>query len=133
MLFVDTAENPAPATHWTAWDNTASHNNLACGPEEGGGAPALSGIGITLFGASESVLLGNRANNNRPSGPSVFSGGIVVASSVIAGGADPANDQVRRNHAHGNSPRDILYDGTGSGNTFTGNDCGTSSPSLICN
>ncbi|MGN6377493.1 MAG: right-handed parallel beta-helix repeat-containing protein [Gaiellales bacterium] len=132
MVFVDTAENPAAATHWTAWDNTASHNNLACAPEQGGGAPALSGIGITLFGASDSVLLSNRANDNRPSGPSVFSGGIVVASSVIAGGADPTNDQVRRNHAHGNSPLDVLYDGTGSGNTFAGNDCGTSSPALIC-
>ena len=133
MVFVDTSENPGPATHWTAWDNDASHNNLACGAEEGGGAPPLSGIGITLFGASDSVLLGNRADNNQPSGPSVFSGGIVVASSVIAGGADPTNDRIGRNHARGNSPLDVLYDGTGSGNTFAGNDCGTSNPSLICN
>jgi len=49
MVFVDTSENPAPATHWMAWDNNASHNNLACAAEQGGGAPALSGIGITLF------------------------------------------------------------------------------------
>ena len=132
MVFVDTSEDPAPATHWMAWDNTASHNNMACAAEQGGGAPALSGIGITLFGASDSTLWNNRTNNNAPSGPSVFSGGIVVASSKVAGGADPTNDLVKRNHAHGNNPFDILYDGTGSGNQFVANDCDTSSPSSIC-
>jgi hypothetical protein len=132
MVFVDTSENPAPATHWMVWDNTASHNNMACAAEQGGGAPPLSGIGITLFGASDSTLWNNRTNNNAPSGPSVFSGGIVVASSMVAGGADPTNNLVKRNHAHGNHPFDILYDGTGSGNQFVANDCGTSSPSSIC-
>jgi hypothetical protein len=132
MLFVDTSENPAPATHWTAWANAASHNNLACAAEQGGGAPALSGIGISLFGASQSVLSANRTNNNQPSGPSVFSGGIVVASSKVAGGSDPVGNLVKRNHAHGNTPFDILYDKTGSNNRFVDNDCGTSSPSWIC-
>jgi len=132
MVFVDTSENPAPATHWTAWDNTASHNNLACAAEQGGGAPPLSGIGITLFGASDSVLFNNRTNDNRPSGPTVFSGGIVVASAQAAGGADPTNDLVRRNHAHGNTPFDIMWDRTGSGNRFVANDCDTSSPGFIC-
>ncbi|HYX84087.1 MAG TPA: right-handed parallel beta-helix repeat-containing protein [Gaiellales bacterium] len=132
MIFVDSSENPAPASHWTAWDNAASHNNLACAAEQGGGAPALSGIGITLFGASHSVLFGNRANNNQPSGPSVFSGGIVVASSAAAGGSDPVANLVKKNHAHGNSPFDILFDRTGSHNRFVDNDCGTSSPGWIC-
>jgi Right handed beta helix region len=132
MIFVDTSENPAPATHWTAWGNTASHNNHACAAEQGGGVPPLSGIGITLFGASHSVLSGNWVNNNQPSGPSVFSGGIIVASSTLAGGGDPAGDLVKRNHAHGNSPFDILFDQSGSNNRFVNNDCGTSNPAGIC-
>jgi len=132
MLFVDTSENPAPASHWMAWANAASHNNLACAAEQGGGAPALSGIGITLFGASHSVLSGNRANNNQPSGPSVFTGGIVVVSSKVAGGSDPVGNLVKENHAHGNSPFDILFDKTGSNNRFVNNDCDTSSPGWIC-
>jgi hypothetical protein len=132
IVIVDSGENPAPTTHWAAWGNVASHNNRACAAESGGGAPALSGIGITLFGASHSSLWRNWTNNNRPSGPSVFSGGIVVASATPAGGADPVDDLVRRNHAHRNSPVDILYDGSGSGNRFVGNDCGTSTPTWIC-
>jgi Right handed beta helix region len=133
IVIVDSGENPVPTTHWAAWGNVASHNNLACGAESGGGAPALSGIGITLFGASHSSLWRNWTNNNHPSGPSVFSGGIVVASAMPAGGADPVDDLVRRNHAHRNSPVDILYDGSGSGNRFVRNDCGTSTPNWICN
>ena len=133
IVIVDSGENPVPTTHWAGWGNVASHNNLACGAEQGGGAPALSGIGITLFGASHSSLWRNWTNNNHPSGPSVFSGGIVVASAMPAGGADPVDDLVRRNHAHHNSPVDILYDGSGSGNRFVRNDCGTSTPNWICN
>ncbi len=132
VVIVDTGENPAPTTHWSAWANVASHNNRACAAEPGGGPPPLSGIGITLFGASQSSLWANWTNNNRPSGPSVFSGGIVVASAVPAGGTEPVGDLVKRNHAHRNSPFDILYDGSGSGNRFVKNDCGTSSPSWIC-
>ena len=132
IVVVDSGENPAPTTHWAAWRNVASHNNLACAAEQGGGAPALSGIGITLFGASHSSLWRNWANDNRPSGPSVFSGGIVVASAAPAGGAAPVGDLVRRNHAQRNSPFDILYDGSGSGNRFPNNDCGTSQPGSIC-
>ena len=132
IVIVDSGENPAPTTHWAAWGNVASHNNLACAAEEGGGAPALSGIGITLFGASHSSLWQNWTNGNRPSGPSAFSGGIIVASAAPAGGGDPVGDLVRRNHAHRNSPFDILYDGSGSGNRFVRNDCGTSTPSWIC-
>jgi len=132
IVIVDSGENPAPTTHWSGWGNVASHNNRECTAEQGGGAPSLSGIGITLFGASHSSLRANWTNGNRPSGPSVFSGGIVVASAAPAGGADPVGDLVKRNHAHRNSPFDILYDGSGSGNRFVKNDCGTSSPSWIC-
>jgi hypothetical protein len=132
MVFIDTSEDPLPVTHWTAWRNTASHNNLACKAEGGGGAPALSGIGIALAGASQTTVVRNWANANEPSGPSIVSGGIVVFSTKAVGGADPADNLVKRNHAHRNSPFDILYDGTGTNNQFVDNDCDTSSPSSIC-
>jgi len=131
MVFVDTGEDPLPATHWTAWSNQSNANNGSCVGEQGG-APPLSGIGITLFGASHSVLMNNVARGNRPTGPSVFSGGIVVASSIPAGGANPVGNLIKGNTAHSNSPFDILYDGSGSGNTFTGNHCDTSDPGSIC-
>lgn len=131
FLFVDSGENPAPATHWWAARNVANSNNLACAAEPGG-APALSGIGISLFGARHSVLWKNTANGNQPSGPSIFSGGIVVASSVAAGGRTPVGNLINENRAHQNSPFDILFDRTGSGNRFADNHCGTSTPAFIC-
>jgi hypothetical protein len=131
MVFADTGENPVSTRHWMVRDNIASHNNLACEGEPGG-VPGLSGIGIAMFGASDSLLTHNRTDNNRPAGASIFSGGIIVASSTMEGGADPTNDVVRHNHAHGNSPFDVLYDRTGSGNLFVANDCGASSPAWIC-
>ena len=103
MVFVDTGEDPIPAEHWTAWSNHSNANNGSCVGEGEGGAPPLSGIGIMLFGASHSVLKNNVALGNQPTGPSVFSGGIVVASSIPAAGADPIGNLIKANTAHNNS------------------------------
>jgi parallel beta helix pectate lyase-like protein len=131
FLFLDSGENPIPAAHWWAAHNVANRNNLVCEAEPGG-APPFSGVGIALFGARHSVLWQNTTNGNHPNGPSVFSGGIVVASSVAGGGRTPVGNLIKENHAHNNSPFDILYDGSGFNNRFVDNDCGTSSPAFIC-
>ncbi len=41
-------------------------------------------------------------------------------------------DRITRTHLSGNQPDDIIWDGTGAGNVFSGNSCSTSSPSWIC-
>jgi hypothetical protein len=131
FLFLDSGEDPIPASHWWASENTANRNNLACAAEPGG-APPFSGVGIALFGARHSTLWNNTTNGNHPTGPTVFSGGVVVASSVAAGGRTPVGNLIKENHAHNNSPFDIFYDGSGHNNQFVNNDCGSSMPAWIC-
>jgi len=109
--------------------NRIFHNQKACPPGEG---PALSGIGIMLFGTTHANVWGNRVTKNLPTGPSFVTGGIVVHSAGIVGGADPTSNIVTNNFVHGNLSTDLKYDGTGSGNTFPGNDCGTSHPAGLC-
>jgi len=132
MVFADTGENPAAATtHWRVWANRSSRNTGACSGEEEG-PPALSGIGMLLWGTAHSSFEHNRTFANRPTGPSVVSGGIVLASSKQIGGADPRNNLIRINVAHRNRPYDLLWDGTGNGNRFVRNDCSTSRPDWLC-
>ncbi|MBK5116081.1 MAG: hypothetical protein JJE23_04080, partial [Thermoleophilia bacterium] len=64
--------------------------------------------------------------------PLEYAGGIVVASSVFLGGAEPSSNLVSRNVALLNRP-DIAWDGTGDGNRFERNLCASSTPSRICN
>ena len=56
----------------------------------------------------------------------------MVATAAPAGGADPMANLLKGNRARNNGPFDIAYDGSGSGNMFVNNRCGTSSPSSIC-
>ncbi len=131
MVFVDTGENPDPLSRWTVKNNVLAHNNASCEGEEEG-APPTSGVGIAVLGGDRVVLSHNRVFGNRPSGPSAFQGGIAIASAVPLGGADPTHNLVVKNHAFGNAPVDVFYDGSGSGNVFRRNHCGSSSPPWIC-
>jgi parallel beta-helix repeat protein len=120
----------APAENWTIKGNHIYDNTKACG----GGDEGLptSGIGIALAGASHTTVTGNVVTGNRATGPSVFTGGIVVASTVaIFGGSDPVDDLVKANVAHDNGP-DLFYDGSGSGVEFVHNSCETSLPDGLC-
>jgi Periplasmic copper-binding protein (NosD) len=109
--------------------NRIFHNQKACPAGEG---PPLSGIGILLFGTTHANVWGNRVTKNLPTGPSFVTGGIVVHSAGIVGGADPTDNVVTKNFVHNNLTKDLKYDGTGSGNTFPNNDCGTSHPAGLC-
>src|SRR5919108_686920 len=113
--------------------NRVRNNDEACEGHPDGGEPPLSGAGIVLLGPDRVVVSRNRVLGNEPSGDSAFSGGIVVLSSADPDlGGDDANDNtIVRNVAFGNDPFDIFWDGTGVGNLFARNHCGTSDPSWI--
>lgn len=109
--------------------NYVTFNNAACPASDE--APPLAGGGILLAGAGDSLVAWNTVRGN--TGTEINSGGIVLMSaSALTGGLDPVNDVVENNTAFGNSPADISYDGTGTGNDLTGNYCGVSSPAGSC-
>jgi nitrous oxidase accessory protein NosD len=122
---------PGPASDWVARDNVVRNNTGACPPSEDIPVP-LSGFGIALLGTDGVVVQGNLVTGNRPTGETAFAGGIVLASSAAFGGTDPTGNVVRQNQARNNDPADLLYDGSGSGNRFIRNDCGTSIPNGLC-
>jgi parallel beta-helix repeat protein len=93
----------------------------------------FSGIGIALLGARDMELTGNQISGNVPSGPTRFSGGVVVSTDPYGPGmTKPTNNSVIGNHFGRNKP-DIFWDESGSGNRFLGNLCDTSVPSSLCN
>jgi parallel beta-helix repeat protein len=117
-----------PAEYWTIKGNRVHDNTKACGGDEG--MPA-SGMGIALAGAGHTTVTGNVVTGNRPTGPSPFVGGIVVASTAAFGGSDPVDDVIKANVAHDNDP-DLHYDRSGSGVVFLHNSCETSLPDGLC-
>lgn len=109
--------------------NFVSFNNKVCpGSDE---EPPLSGGGIILLGTADSLVSWNVVRGNQ--GTDINSGGIVLMSAAaLTQGATPMRNTVKNNTAFQNSPADVAYDGTGSGNDLTGNYCGTSSPGGFC-
>ena len=120
------APGDLPAGNYTIRGNAAWHNDAVC--PANAEHPQLSGAGISLLGVHDTVAAHNRVNNNQPAAASFIAGGIVVTSSAPFGGANPANDTVRRNTLENNKPADIFWDGTGTGNVFAGNNCDTAVP-----
>jgi parallel beta-helix repeat protein len=119
---------PGPATGFTLSRNTVTRNNRAC-PGEENGPPPRSGIGIALFGAGNTTVSRNTVTRNRPSGPSLFSGGIVVIRGP--GGTAPSGDVISRNVVRRNRPKDLFWDGSGTVR-FSRNTCGSSQPTRLC-
>ncbi|HKP16833.1 MAG TPA: right-handed parallel beta-helix repeat-containing protein [Gaiellaceae bacterium] len=130
---VDSGEAPIPAANWRVTDNTATGNNAPCAGEPDG-PPPISGIGILVLGAANVLVEENTVTGNGPGagGGPLPPGGIVVLSSLASGGADPTGVKVHDNKATDNTPWDIFWDESGTGNTFPGNHCAVSSPSWIC-
>lgn len=85
-----------------------------------------------IAGADRVRVSRNKVLGHEASGPSAFTGGIVVVSSAIAGGDDPNDNRIVRNKAFGNEPFGLFCDGSGTGNRFRANHCGTSDPDWIC-
>jgi glutamate synthase domain-containing protein 3 len=74
-------------------------------------------------------ISGNLIAGNVPTGPSPFSGGVVVVRGD--NGTAPRDNTVVGNTFGKNQP-DIFWDGSGSGNRFTPNSCNTSVPARLC-
>jgi hypothetical protein len=92
----------------------------------------LSGIGIALLGARDMEVTANHLSGNVPSGPTVVSGGVVVATDPFFGETiKPQNNTVTGNHFGRNKP-DIFWDGSGTGNVLRPNYCDTSIPARLC-
>jgi hypothetical protein len=73
-------------------------------------------------------IKGNHVLDNVPSGPSAFSGGVVISGFE---GTPPTDNTVIGNTILRNEP-DIFWDETSSGNRFEPNNCETSVPEGLC-
>ena len=126
------ADAPGPSGHWTIQANHVASNVKACPAIPDENFPAMSGIGVLLLGANDNTVSGNDVYYNIPGGDTQISGGIVVAKDPSNPNATaPMNNTITSNVAHGNKPADILWDGSGTGNTFTSNSCDVAVPSTI--
>ena len=128
ILYLDDGQ-PGGAGDGSIHDNVAHSNNLFCpGGEEN---PPAQGGGILLLGATNTSVWQNDVLAN--AGEQFNSGGIVLLSAApFGGGSDVINDTVKDNTAFGNHPADIIWDGSGTGNVFTGNHCEVSVPVGLC-
>jgi hypothetical protein len=117
-------------SRWELTHTTVHNNNRVCGPLAEGD-PATSGGGVAVIGADRLTIHLNTVTANRPNANSAWAGGIIVGSTP--GGDDPpTNITVTRNELERNAPADLVWDGTGTGVSFTRNDCGTSTPAGLC-
>jgi len=114
------ADSPGPAGNVLMRHNTILANNQACPPGEG---PPLSGIGVALAGAHDVTIQANVIQGNVPGGATAFDGGVVVTD-LGPGSTPPMNNTVAHNVITQNST-DITDTGTGSGNVYRNNLCGT--------
>jgi len=110
-------------------------DDVAFGSAEAGFHISLSaGPGVVMRHnhayANRYGILVASASGDHPTGSSAIAGGIVVQSSPI--GDPPTNITVAGNDAIGNQPADIVWDGTGTGNTLNTNDCEISVPAQLC-
>ena len=133
-MFFEANGSKEPVSGFEVKANTVENNTRSC---RGGGFdrghPNVSGIGIGLFGTTDMEVTANHLSGNVPSGPTAFSGGVVVSTDPAFGGsAKLRNNSVTGNHFGRNKP-DIFWDKSGSGNSFVGNLCDTSVPSSLCN
>ena len=125
MLFL--ADAPGPAGVFDVMGNKVVNNTRACPANEEG--PPVSGVGIALLGARGMEIKSNHIIHNVPSGPTEFSGGVLVVSGFE--GTPPSNNTLTGNTILRNKP-DIFWDKSGSGNRLKPNNCKTSKPGRLC-
>jgi nitrous oxidase accessory protein NosD len=123
------ADAPGPAGNWKIRSNKVTNNNNACPGDPTSGQAAISGLGIALSGATDTLIQGNTVTGNTDAHPSVATGGIVVRKGL--GGTAPTGDTVKGNTLKKNKPFDIDWDGSGSV-LFKNNTCTASKPSGLC-
>src|SRR5207245_8962989 len=92
--------SPGPAADWTLRNNTSNKNDKFCPGNQKEHSPPLSGTGIGLVGATNSVVTGNTILSNvskTTSPPLQFAGGIVLASSKALAGSVESGTPVSNN------------------------------------
>lgn len=110
--------------------NAAIANNKFCPKNEETPVPVKGG-GILLLGATNSLVIHNLVLGNK--GSQINSGGIrLLSAAKLTMGSNPDHDAVVANQAFHNRPADLIWDGTGVGNTFVANHCGKSIPAGLC-
>ncbi len=130
LAFIDTTEQGGVAD-WTVTDNRINQNNQVC--VSGEDEPPLSGMGVLLAGSSRVVVEDNAVLDNHPeNGVPIPSGGIVVMSAEPFGGSDPTSNVVHANLIQRNSPVDVNWIYTGTGNLFRDNVCEWGSRAGLC-
>jgi nitrous oxidase accessory protein NosD len=124
ILILDTGSGN---TDWLVKDNEVNKNNQAC--SGGGQGPPTSGLGIVIGSASNIHVTKNEVNgNDAGANPTAGTGGIAVFNF----GIPENNNTVDHNKLEANST-DIVWDASGTGNTFKHNDCDTSTtPPAAC-
>ncbi|MET8771923.1 right-handed parallel beta-helix repeat-containing protein [Streptomyces sp. NPDC004658] len=113
-------------------DNAFTANNADC-PGKYGFPESVQGAGVILVGTTRATVERNAVTDN--TGPDRLSGGIVIVSSRVYDPADPTTQgdiAITSNALRRNGPDDIVWDGVGTGITFSQNACGTSSPAGLC-
>ena len=116
-----------------------SRNNLFC-PGDDEGSPSMSGNGVVLVGVRDTTVAYNRVVGNvGATDPAtgwpanVALGGIALLdASGFTGGSAPTGVVVEHNVVTGNQPFDVLYDGSGAGNTLEHNVCAVSTVPTAC-
>ena len=125
ILFL--ADAPGPAGSFNVVGNSIRKNNRACPASDDG--PATSGIGVAIVGAHDVSVHFNAITQNTPGGDTPAAGGVVVG--IGDGGTPPVDNHVQNNLIVRNQV-DIAWDGTGTGNVFKPNLCGSTTPSGLC-
>jgi hypothetical protein len=115
---------------WKVKGNKVVGNSKACPAVEE--VPPFSGIGIAVLSAHDIWISKNKVLDNKPTGPSVASGGIVVGALGAPGTGPAVRIHVTKNVVLGNEPVDLLWDKSGTGNAFERNVCETSDPAGLC-
>ena len=129
MLVLDDSQ-AGGAGNVSIHDNKVHGNTRVCQQTDPQGPPTHGGAGVVILGGDHNWISDNNVSDNAAETP--FSGGVVVLSSAPFGGHDAMNNTVTDNELRNNHPADIVWDGKGTGNTFTDNECTTSLPPGFC-
>lgn len=112
--------------------NQVTANDRLC-PAVPDQAPAYGGGGIVLIGSKNTVVeLNDVRDNVEQAGSGIAGGGIVLLDGKMFGAGVPTGNTIKLNRLSGNAPNDIHGDGTGTGNTVSGNSCTKSNLTGAC-
>lgn len=121
LLAFDTSE-PAPTGLLDIRGNQVQDNSRFC-PADGG--PALGGLGIALIGTTRVHVHDNTISRNRAHGePDLGGAGVLLLDATdLTGGSVPIGNVIDSNRLQGNSPAQVVFDGSGVGNEIRDNHC----------